>query len=156
MENQEFFSPWRQCFRTQVGCGQGFLSKQQRENSGASPILSSPGSSWFLPAVKGRGFCDATDIIKNAKEELKRLSQNGFQECSQHNSLWRRCTVPKGGYFEGNVAEIIVVLCSSQKQEWFREYFEFTRYMWKCIIFGQEAKQKLSYTWWQQAPPERR
>jgi hypothetical protein len=29
-------------------------------------------------ALKGRRFCDATDIIKIATEELKRLSQNGF------------------------------------------------------------------------------
>ena len=35
-------------------------------------------------ALKGRRFCDVTDIIKNATEELKRLSQNGFQECFQH------------------------------------------------------------------------
>jgi len=34
-------------------------------------------------ALKGRRFCDATDI-KNATEELKRLSQNDFQENFQH------------------------------------------------------------------------
>jgi hypothetical protein len=33
-------------------------------------------------ALKGRRFCDATDIIKNEKEELKRLSQNGFLDVS--------------------------------------------------------------------------
>jgi hypothetical protein len=33
-------------------------------------------------ASKGWGFCDATDIIKNSTDDLKRLSQNGFQECS--------------------------------------------------------------------------
>ena len=32
-------------------------------------------------ALKGRLSCDATDIIKNATEELKRFSQNDFQEC---------------------------------------------------------------------------
>jgi hypothetical protein len=31
-------------------------------------------------AAKGRSFCDATDIIKNATEELKRLSQYGFMK----------------------------------------------------------------------------
>jgi hypothetical protein len=30
--------------------------------------------------LKGQGFSDDADIIKNATEELKRLSQNGFQE----------------------------------------------------------------------------
>jgi len=34
--------------------------------------------------MKGRGFIIASDIIKNAAEELKRLSQNGFQERFQH------------------------------------------------------------------------
>ena len=31
-------------------------------------------------ALKGERLCAATDIIKNAMEELKSLSQNGFQE----------------------------------------------------------------------------
>jgi hypothetical protein len=35
-------------------------------------------------ALKGRRFCDATDVIKNVTEGLKRLSQIGFQECFQH------------------------------------------------------------------------
>ena len=34
--------------------------------------------------LKGLRCCDSTDIIKNATEELKRLSQNGIQECFQH------------------------------------------------------------------------
>jgi len=32
----------------------------------------------------GRRLCDGTDIINNATEELKRPSQEGFQECIQH------------------------------------------------------------------------
>jgi transposase len=35
-------------------------------------------------ALKGRRFCDSTDVIKNATEELKMFSQSGFQECVQH------------------------------------------------------------------------
>jgi len=35
-------------------------------------------------AFMGRRFRDVTDIIKNVKEELKRLSQNGFQKRFQH------------------------------------------------------------------------
>jgi hypothetical protein len=54
--------------------------------------------------MKGRRFYDATDIIKNTTEELERLSQNGFQECSQHKySRCVKCLVEKGNYFEGNV-----------------------------------------------------
>jgi hypothetical protein len=56
-------------------------------------------------ALKGRRFCDATDIIKNATEELKMVSQNGFQECFQHlYSRWQKCIVAKGGNFGGTVA----------------------------------------------------
>jgi hypothetical protein len=33
-------------------------------------------------ALNGRRLCDDTDKIKNATEELKSLSQNGFQEVS--------------------------------------------------------------------------
>jgi len=56
-------------------------------------------------AMKGQCFCDATDIIKNATIQLKRFSQNGFQECFQHlYSCWQNCTVAQGDYLEGNVA----------------------------------------------------
>jgi len=56
-------------------------------------------------AVKERRFCETTDIIKNATEELKRLSLNGFQECFQHlYSRWQKCIFPQENYFEGNVA----------------------------------------------------
>jgi transposase len=56
-------------------------------------------------ALKGRRCCDATDIIKNVTEELKRLSQNGFQEFLQRlNSWWHKCIVPQGDCFEVNVA----------------------------------------------------
>jgi len=44
--------------------------------------------------LKGQRICDATEIIKNATEELKMLSQNGFQECFQHlYSRWQKCGV---------------------------------------------------------------
>jgi len=49
MENKYMLSfPW-QCSSTPVGFGQGFLTKEQCDNTGASPLLSRPGSSWFLP-----------------------------------------------------------------------------------------------------------
>jgi len=45
----------------------------------------------------GQDFCDAADIIEDVTEELKRLSQNGFQECFQHrHSCWRKCIVAQG------------------------------------------------------------
>ena len=56
-------------------------------------------------ALKGRRFCDATDIIKNAKEELQSLAQNGFQEFFQRFYIrCQKCTVAQPGYLEGKVA----------------------------------------------------
>ena len=47
--------------------------------------------------------CDETDI-KNATEELKRPSQNLFQECFQHiYRHWLKYEVAKGDYFAGKV-----------------------------------------------------
>jgi hypothetical protein len=48
---------------------------------------------------KGR-FRDATDRIKNAKEEMKSLSQNDFQECFQYLiSRWQKSIVAQGYSF---------------------------------------------------------
>ena len=61
-------------------------------------------------------FCDATDIIKNATEELKRLSQNGFQERFQHLYIrWQKGVVAEGDCFEGNATYMIVLFRISQK-----------------------------------------
>jgi histone-lysine N-methyltransferase SETMAR len=66
-----------------------FLTKNnvtKLEHPPYSPDLA-PADHFVFPrlksALKGRGFCDVTDV-KNATEELKRISQNGFQECFQH------------------------------------------------------------------------
>jgi hypothetical protein len=56
-------------------------------------------------APKKWHFCDIPDIIKNVAEELKRLSQNSFQECFQNlYSHWQKRVFVRGDYFEGNVA----------------------------------------------------
>jgi hypothetical protein len=67
-------------------------------------------------ALKGRHFYDATDIIRNATEELKWLSLNGFQECFQHlYSRWQKCIIAQG--------EMIVLFYFSEINL-FRETFE--------------------------------
>jgi histone-lysine N-methyltransferase SETMAR len=51
-------------------------------------------------ALKRQRFCDATDIIKNATDELKRLSQSDFQECFQQlYSRWQMYIFAHGGIF---------------------------------------------------------
>jgi hypothetical protein len=111
MENQQLVSPSRQCSSTQVGLGQGFLSKEQCHKTAASPHSPDLAKAdiYLLPrlksALKGRCFCDSNDIIRNATEELKRLSQTGFQECFQHlYSCWQECIVAQGDYCDGNEA----------------------------------------------------
>jgi histone-lysine N-methyltransferase SETMAR len=52
-------------------------------------------------ALKGQRFSDAANKVKNATKELKRLSQNRFQECFQHlYSRWQKCIVAERDYFE--------------------------------------------------------
>jgi hypothetical protein len=68
MREQYLVSPSRQCSSIPVGVGQGFISKKQCDNIGASPTLPELASTDFylfprLTALKGRRFCDATDII---------------------------------------------------------------------------------------------
>jgi hypothetical protein len=53
-------------------------------------------------ALKGCCFCNAADVIKNATEELKKLSQSRFQLSFQyHYSRWQKYLVIQGSYFEG-------------------------------------------------------
>ena len=48
-------------------------------------------------ALKAQRFSDAIDITRNASEELKRLSRNGFQECFPHlYSGWQKSVVAQG------------------------------------------------------------
>jgi histone-lysine N-methyltransferase SETMAR len=54
--------------------------------------------------LKGQRFSEATNIIKNATRELKRLSHGDFQECFQHlKSSWQKYIVAQGDNFGGSV-----------------------------------------------------
>jgi hypothetical protein len=49
-------------------------------------------------------------------EELKRLSQNGFQQRFQYlYSRWQKRIVAQGDYFEENVSYVVVSFRMSQK-----------------------------------------
>jgi len=65
-------------------------------------------------ALMERSFCDATDILNNTMERVKRLSQNGFQECFQHlYRRWQKCIAAQGDNFVGKIASIIILFCIS-------------------------------------------
>ena len=52
-------------------------------------------------ALNGWRVFDATDIIKNATEELIRYSQNGYKECFQHLfNRWQKRIIAQWDYFE--------------------------------------------------------
>ena len=87
-----------------------FPRKEQSNNSEASPYSPdlTPADFYLFSqlelASEGRRFYDTTDI-RNAMGELKRLSQNGFQECFQHlYSRWQKYIDERGDYFEENTA----------------------------------------------------
>jgi len=80
----------RQCSCTPVFLVKDFLAKNNvtaLQYPPHSPDLAQADVYQF-PRLKstlmGWRFCDASDIIKNATEELKRVSQNAFQKCFQH------------------------------------------------------------------------
>jgi len=51
-------------------------------------------------ALKGRSFCESTDFINNAREDLKRVSHNGFQESFQHfYGRWQNFAFAQRGLF---------------------------------------------------------
>jgi len=89
MGNQRLVSPSRQCSSTPVSFRQEFLNEEKGDSTGASPyspVSAAADSYLFSPlksALKWRRFCDATDINKNATEELKRFSLTSFLVRSQ-------------------------------------------------------------------------
>jgi len=120
MENQLLVSFALQCSSTPVGFVQGFLSKEQCDNNLPQLPDLAPPDYYLFPrlksALKWRRFCDATDVIKNATEDLNRFQQNGFQKfCQHHYSRWKKCIVVQGDYFEGNVTQMIVLSYMTQK-----------------------------------------
>jgi hypothetical protein len=120
MENQQSITISRQCSSTPVGFDQGFIGEEQCDNIWSMRHNLVPSDLCPFARLKSefkeRLFFNAIDIIRNATEELKRLSQNGFQECFQHlYSHWQKCTFAQRDYFEGNVHIIIVMFCTSKK-----------------------------------------
>ena len=85
---------------------QDFLAKHNVTILEHPHTVLTPAGYYLFPqlksALKGQCFCDATDIIEKAQEDVTRPSQNGFQDCFQHlNSHWQTCIVARGDYFEG-------------------------------------------------------
>jgi len=61
--NMQLVSTSRQCSSTPVCFGPGFFSKQKRDNTRASPILSRPYSSWFLLTTSIEINIEGTELL---------------------------------------------------------------------------------------------
>ena len=137
MEDHQLVSPLRQCSSTAIRFGQGFLSKEQHNITGAikpySPDLSP--SDFYLfsrlkSALKGWRFRDAADVIKNGTKELKSLPGMlpvPLQPLSEVYSCTR-------GLFLRNCSlnDCIVLYVSEIKR--FREYFEAITHLAPLIL----------------------
>jgi len=104
-------SALRLCFSTPVALLKDSLAKNNVTTLKHPPYSPDLAPADFLPVTSTdispevTIVCDITDNIKNATEELKRISQNGFQECFQHiYSRWQKCAVAYGDCSAGNVA----------------------------------------------------
>jgi hypothetical protein len=81
---------------------QDFSAKNNVDYIKASHIIPDLAAANFylFPRLKSasmrRRFC-AADIINNATEELKRLSQNGFLQYFHLYSCWQKCIFEKKG-----------------------------------------------------------
>jgi len=83
---KQLVSPSRQCSSSPVGFGQGILSKQQCDNTGASIIISWPGFSWFSPALNwNQHWSVGAVVILLTSLRMRRKSWNGFHKMVSRN-----------------------------------------------------------------------
>jgi len=107
-EKQELVSPSRHCCRTRGGLFKDILAKSNvttLEHPPYSPDLVPSDFSLNEICIDGTALLDTNDIIMIVTEQLKRLSQNIYQECFQQ--IYSRCQkrlFAQGDYFVGNAA----------------------------------------------------
>ena len=83
MKNKNVVCLSRECSSTPVGYGQEFLSKEKCDNTVSPPYSPDLHPVDFClyfrikSALKWPLFCEAADIIKNEKNDLKSFSQRG-------------------------------------------------------------------------------
>ena len=101
------------CFTTMLQhtghFGQGFLSKEQRDNSGETSIHTWPDSSWFLPvplskiSTEGKTFCFVFEVIKIAMRELKRPLQMASRNVPSPLQSLEEAYICKWGEFSTHI-----------------------------------------------------
>ena len=133
MKYQQFVSPsWKYSSRL-VSFGQGFLSKKQYENNGASPQLSRTGSSWFLPVHSTAMSREGTVLLwcywflrecdKRAERVCIKWLPGMFPKPLQSLTEVYNCT---GGLFWRKCSTNYWTVLNFSEIQWFQEHFEAT------------------------------
>ena len=141
---------------TLVIFGQEFLRKEQCDNTGVTPILSCPGSTWFLTVFSNEISIEGT-VFLWCYWHLLRMWQNswkGFHKMASRN-VSNTLTVPgrkvylhKGTFWRTCSLNDHNVLYFSEIK-WLCEHFElFTYYCWLCLaswlsIVGRVTRYRL-------------
>jgi len=123
--NKRFVSPSRQCSSTPVGLGQGF------DSTGASPIISRHGSSWFLPVPSNEISIEATALLwcywhhlecdGRAEKTVTKWPEGMFATPLQ--SMAEVCTCTWGLYWRKCSLNNCILMYFSEIN-WFREHVE--------------------------------
>jgi len=86
MENQRLVSLSLQYSSTLVVFGQGFLSKEQCDNTGTFPVFYLPDFSWFLPASRlNKNWRDFAVVMIVTSFRMRRNIWKGFQKMASKN-----------------------------------------------------------------------
>jgi len=127
--------PSRQCSSAQFGFGQGFLCREQCDNTGASPILSWPDSSCFLPTLSNAisikeaallwCYWNHDECDGRAEKVFTKWLPGMFPAplqllveayCCIRGLFWKKCGL-------SDCADLYV-----SEIKWFRKYYEATTY----------------------------
>ena len=121
-----------QCSSSPIGFGQGFLSREQCDNTGVSPIPSWPGSSWYFSVLLTEISNERTALVCCYWQHKE--CWNGFHKTSSSNgsntfSVTGRSVyshkeiVLKELYLKWSYSFVFLAI------KWFREHFESTTYI---------------------------
>ena len=131
---------------TPVGCGQGFLRTEQRDNTGASPMLWWPGYTWFLSIPSTEISTEGTALLwrywhnyecdGRAEKVFIKWLPGMFPIRLQSLSEVYKCT--RGLFWRKYILNYCNVLYFSEIK-WFREYFGATMYKLSLRPINRQA-----------------
>ena len=131
MENQRLVSLSLQYSSTLVVFGQGFLSKEQCDNTGTFPVFYLPDFSWFLPASRlNKNWRDFAVVMIVTSFRMRRNIWKGFQKMASKNvskifsvvgssvQLHKRTISSERKRLEATIYKCLYVLFTEQSQNW--------------------------------------